>query len=373
MLTIVNPPAAVPIRNPRRERKLWHHEHLPMHSLGCSTCPERSVCGGIRVKEPVFDCLAFCCGKPESCDKVCRKHHDFADRVREVGTFNLHSVPRAGRLVAPVLPRTIPMLFHNSRRKVPARLHAAALPLARMVVRKDGTSRYQTHEALCQSFSLTPGTLIVLSGTDRDGPIERWWGIGEAKRRALIRSLIRIGVVFTTTPNYSLFIDTPRWDDLHAMKRIALVHQEFLSEGLPAALHVNGRTETDFQRWTEYIAARPEVTHLAYEFTTGTSWAGRQEQHAKWLAELARGVNRPLSLILRGGTEVLPILSSAFSEITLLDTSSFIKTMKRKRAVMDGTLSWTNAPTASGAPVDELFHHNVATVQSFMGDLMRAS
>jgi hypothetical protein len=35
-------------------------------------------------------------------------------------------------------------------------------------------------------------------------------------------------------------------DDLHSIKRIALVHSEFLDEGLPAALHVNGRSEADF-------------------------------------------------------------------------------------------------------------------------------
>jgi hypothetical protein len=52
-----------------------------------------------------------------------------------------------------------------------------------------------------------------------------------------------------TTPNYSLFVDRPRWDDLHAMKRIAIVHGEFLEAGMPGALHVNGRTDRDFERW----------------------------------------------------------------------------------------------------------------------------
>lgn len=51
-----------------------------------------------------------------------------------------------------------------------------------------------------------------------------------------------------TTPNYSLSIDQPRWDDLHSLKRIAIVHEEFLNEGLPAALHVNARTDKDWER-----------------------------------------------------------------------------------------------------------------------------
>jgi len=58
-------------------------------------------------------------------------------------------------------------------------------------------------------------------------------------------------------------------DDLHSIKRIALVHSEFLDEGLPVTLHVNGRSEADFKRWTDFLVARPEVTDIAYEFTTG--------------------------------------------------------------------------------------------------------
>jgi hypothetical protein len=373
MLNQIQAKQPIPTRNTRRERRLWHQGNLRMHSLGCTTCPERPICGGILIKAPVFDCTDFCCGKPASCDKVCRNHPEFADRVREVNTFRLDNVPRANPLPAPSLPSTVPMVFHRSRRSCPAPLAAAALPLASMFARKDGQPRHSSHDALCSTFGITPGNLIVLSGTDHDGPIERWWGFGEEQRRRLIRHFIRIGVAFTTTPNYSLFIDTPRWDDLHAMKRIALVHHEFLSEGLPAALHVNGRTETDFKRWAEFIAARPEITHLAYEFTTGTGWAGRQEQHAAWLTTLAQSVSRPLSLVLRGGTDILPNLASVFSHVTLLDTSSFMKAMMRKRALLNGHLAWTDAPTHDGAPVDELLAHNVDTVRSWVGDMLRAS
>ena len=137
-----------------------------------------------------------------------------------------------------------------------------------MFDRRSGAPRFTDHAALCTAFAIKPGTTIVLTGTDRDPPLERWWGLGEAKRRTIIRALKGAGVGLVTTPNYSLFLDRPRWDDLHAMMRIAIVHEEFLREGMPAALHVNGRTETDFRRWTAYVAARPEITHLAYEFTT---------------------------------------------------------------------------------------------------------
>lgn len=355
-------------RNPRRERKLWHDPQSTMQTLGCVTCPDHKLCGGLQIQEPVFDCLSLCCHKPENCDSVCRNHPDFPARVREVATFSCSTVPRANPLQVPDLPFTVPMIFHGSRRQSPLNASVIALPLAEMFNR-DGSARFLSAESLRHAFRVSPRSKIILSGTDHDPPLERWWGLGEIKRRELIRDLVRLDVALTTTPNYSLFIDSPRWDDLHAMKRIALVHHEFLSEGLPAALHVNGRTNTDFRRWTDFIGERPEITHVAYEFTTGTGWAGRQDQHTEWLCELASSIGRPLTLVVRGGIESLPMLSRVFAHVTMLDTSSFIKTMMRKSASLNGRLDWLPAPTTKGAPVDELLTHNIEAIQSWIGKL----
>lgn len=188
--------------------------------------------------------------------------------------------------------------------------------------------------------------------------------MGREKRLNVIRQLKRLGVTLATVPNYSLFIDQPRWDDLHSMKQIAIVHSEMLNEGLPAALHVNGRTEADFRRWAEYIRSRPEIQILAYKFATGTGWIGRREIHVEWLSALARDVGRPLDLIMRGGIELVPKLGKAFSHITVIDTAAFMRTMKRRRAVVMefGKLRWLAAPTPIGAPLDELLNYNVPTV-----------
>lgn len=364
----MRPPAKQPpgrARNPRRERRLCH-DQAQMAGLGCGACRERGLCGGLQVRTSFYDCLLYCCGHPENCDRVCRNHPDFADRVREVGTFDLETVPRAPVLAAPALPSMVPVVFHGNGRRKPVGSDTVALPLYRTFDRPTGAPRFGDHAALCTAFGIGAGTTIILSGTDRDAPLERWWGLGEAKRRGIIRALKAAGVGLVTTPNYSLFTDRPRWDDLHAIMRIAIVHGEFLREGMPAALHVNGRTETDFQRWTAYVAARPEITHLAYEFTTGTGWAGRREQHAGWLAGLATSVDRPLHLIMRGGAEMLPLLSAVFARVSLLETSIFMKTVMRQRACRKGNagLSWQASPTAAGAPLDDLLAGNLAEVSS---------
>lgn len=375
MLIRVQSTSSDPLRNIRRERKLWHDEERNMPSLGCWSCPERPLCGGLQTRAGLFDCLSLCCGQPDNCDKVCRNHPDYADRVREVSTFALDTISRSNIVSSPPLPSVIPVIFHGHRRETPVQTAAVALSLYQMFNRRDGSLRFATHEALCAAFKIATGTPIVLTGTDRDPPLERWWSLGERRRREIIRSARAAGVILSTTPNYSLFIDVPRWDDLHAIKRIGLVHYEFLSEGMPVALHINGRTDTDFRRWTEFVQARPEITHLAYEFTTGTGWAGRREQHAAWLAELAMQIGRPIDLVVRGGTEVLPALASVFSRVTVLDTTSFMMTMMRQRAVPSGNFRMVSepAPTTKGEPLDGLLASNIATRGAWLSALAAPS
>jgi hypothetical protein len=348
-----------PIRNLRRERRLWHNERHLL-SVGCPTCPDKKVCGGLQVDRPLFDCLGFCCQNPSDCDTVCRnKPDDFARRVREVYGFHFDNVPRAAVLHRPELPHVVPLVFHGNKRVGSFRAPAVCLPLYKVIQRNTGEARYANALDLTKGFGIAPGTPIMLTGTDNDRPLERWWSLGPQRREA-IRALRSLGISLVTTPNYSLFIDQPRWDDLHSMKRIAIVHEEFLSEGMPAALHVNARTDEDWERWKDYIAARSEVTHVAFEFGTGAGWAKRIEWHMNKLIGLAAAIRRPLHLVVRGGSRVMPALAMAFSGVTLLETSVFMKTIRaRKRATLTaGTVSWRPSPTDVSEPLDALLTEN---------------
>lgn len=371
MLNLVQPQPERP-RNPRREKKLWHIGDRHSLSLGCATCPDRAVCGGLQIEAAPFDCLGFCCGKPEDCDAVCRNSPEhFAQRVREIGGFSLDNVPRAPVLAAPKLPTLVPLVFHGDKRHGTFHISpAACLPLYQVICRQDGKTRYEDAKALAEGFGIAGDVTVLLTGTAVDPPLERWWSLGPARRDA-IRKLVDLNVAMVTTPNFSLFTDQPRWDDMHSMKRIAIVHQEFLSEGLPAALHLNARTERDWERWTEYVAARPEVTHVSFEFATGAGWGERMDWHAYQLTELASAVGRPLHLILRGGTKVLLSLAAAFSGVTVLETSAFVKTMKRQRAQLNakGLIVWTPYPTESDEMLDRLLTQNWRTISAFYAAL----
>ena len=359
-------------RSLNHERRLWYNSETETESLGCTTCRDRGICGGLRVQAPLFDCLNLCCGNTQDCDRVCPNHPDFVDRVREVRTFSLNNVPRGPVLSAPELPHLVPMIYHRTGRTNYPNAHAVALSLYTQFDRGSACPRHQSKCSLSETFVVPPSAEIIVSGVERDRPVERWWQLGEKVRIKIIRAMIASGVGLVTTPNFSLFTDRPRHDNLHAMKRIATVHEEFLRTGMPAALHVNGRTDTDFLRWAEYIVARPEVTHIAYELTTGTSWKDRRSWHAAWFVGLAGAVGRPLHLILRGGVAQIPMLAGAFSGLTLIDTSVFLKTMKRQRAYvrMNGTVGWERYPTKKGASLDDLFETNLRIVEARIGSLV---
>lgn len=346
---------------------LCHDPENPIPALGCQHCPDLSVCGGLRPTTAFYDCLQFCCGSEATCDRVCRNNPDFVSRVREVGTFELNGLKRPKRVEPPSLPAIVPIIYHGSGRRARFRSNWIAIPLYTMFDR-NGAPKFEKRHELDAHFAIDSKAKIVLTGTAKDKPIERWWALGASKREAVIKSSIELGAETITTPNYSLFTDRPRWDDLHSMKRIAIVHQEIQSCGVVAALHVNGRTEHDFERWASFLAERPEITHLAYEFTTGTRTVDRLPKHTAWLRNLASAVPHKLSIVVRGGANTAGLLRDSFEQVTTLEATAFMKTIKRQKAHSVGSsLTWRQSPTDPGAALDSLLEDNYAAVRSNIG------
>lgn len=345
-----------------RDQDLWNVSHRYASPFGCIDCPDRQPCGGVQMHASVMSCLDFCCGNPSTCDKVCRLNAiEFAASLWEVGGWCLNNVPRQSPHAGPVLPALVPLIDHGSiRRSRFIESDAVCLPFFKVVDLSDNSPRFTSKVELSEHFRVHVDVAIILSGTDRDRRLERWWSLTVHRRLDAIRRLRDLGVELVTTPNYSLFSNVPRWENMFNMKRIALVHEEFLSAGMAAGLHVNARTEWDWDRWIEYVCARNEVTHVAYEFGTGASRRPRLDWHAQHLGLLAREVGRPLHLVVRGGKPALPELVSAFDKVTFIDTNAFTKTTRaRQRAYFAGKrLRWRRSLTAKEEPLDQLLSHN---------------
>jgi hypothetical protein len=208
---------------------------------------------------------------------------------------------------------------------------------------------------------------IILTGVDHDARIEPWWSLGHA-RVAIIHSLVRLGIALVTTPNFSLLLDNPRPDDLHAMKRIAITFSEFQQEGLACALHPNGRTMRDFDRWAAFIATRPEISTLAYEFITGSGRSGRRQFHLDRLINIAKVAGRPLDIVVRGDPHIVLLLRAHYREVIYIDTTAFMKAQKRRIAErsVNGALDWNRAYTEPGANLDHILRTNVEEQGAFL-------
>lgn len=359
-----------PPHEPSREfqdpHRLQDDPNRHPQSLGCSICLERNRCGGVHNDAGILDCHDLCtCADKSKCDMVCRLNPSlFVARMREVGGLDFDNAPRTKANGIPTLPLVIPFVDHRYSRVEVLDEPTVALSLYKLVNFATGKLIVTSRAELAARFLIPEGAQVIVSGVDRDRQLERWWNLED--RATLLASLKGLGIILVTTPNYSVLTDVPRTDNLHSMKRILLCWTEMASAGLAAALHLNGRTEHDYVRWRNLIAERPEIENLAFEFATGCGWPERIDWHVAQLCQLADRIERPLTLAIRGGGRKIKELSKHFAQVTIIETESFSRTIRRRRAYMTeaGRLKWVKFKTPKGAPLDDLFEHNVAVVRS---------
>ena len=311
----------------------------------------------------MFDCNDFCsCADPAVCDTVCRNKPDiFFERYLEIGGFDLASTPQVAALPSPSLPPVVPLIGHKYSRLAVLNEPVVAVPLYELFHMGSGQPLVRTRVELATRFRIPEGAVVIASGVDRDIKLEAWWAFAD---RDLIHATLKdLGIALVTAPNFSLFLNVPRPDNLHSMKRIALGWAELMAAGIPSALHLNARTDRDYARWMHFVRERPEVEIVAFEFGTGAGASNRICWHADRLCQLADAAGRPLTLVVRGGAQVLQRLRGHFAHVTLIETDAFARTLKRRRAELTeaGRLRWPRLSTPKGAPIDELLAHNVAT------------
>jgi hypothetical protein len=330
-------------------------------ALGCHSCTHFEQCGGLCVKG-LFDCLDLCCNNPDECTRVCRKAPSarFADQVKEINGFELVNVPRSPLVKHQIRDDIVPLVYHGSGRVNQLGGSAFALRLPDIVNFREKALKFSDRAALCAAYRIPEDAQLILSGVNQDHRIEPWWTLGAA-RIDIIDQMHGIGIDMVTTPNFSLILDQPRTDDMHAMKRILIVFAEFAKGGIPCALHAHGRTERDFERWAAEIALRTEIETLSYEFTTGPGRRARRSWHLDQLAGLAAAAGRDLDIVVRGDPQVVEFLRRHYRKVIYLETSAFMKTLKRQRAERDGNdaLRWLLSPTERGEALDGLFTYNL--------------
>jgi hypothetical protein len=340
----------------------YYHDPRQSISLGCSDCDEKQVCGGLQVSSSFLDCMDLCrCTETSRCSYVCPAHPErFVSRVWEIGGFDLASIPRTQRAPLPQLPLVIPLIYHGSHRQYPLKSPVVAIKLHDLVDYPSGQLKFESKTDIAACFKFASDADLIITGIDKDELIEPYWSV--AHKSKIVDQLWHISPALITVPNFSMFLNVPRWDNLHSMKRIALCWHELTSRGLPTSLHLNARTDRDWERWTDFISERDEVTSVTVEFATGLARKERGRWHVEKLLELAAQVPRALQLVLRGGVKHWGELAGSFGAISLLDSTSFMKTMHRRRLQWEPEQSarWKAVTTAVQEPLDDLLQHNVS-------------
>ena len=142
---------------------------------------------------------------------------------------------------------------------------------------------------------------------------------------------------------------------------------------MPTALHINSCTDTDYNRYGEFLSDRPEFQAIAFDFITGPGYPSRMWWHTRKLIELRNQVQRQMRLILCGGTLALPALSGAYSDIVLIDFKPLHTALHRHRMLFgnDGSIKIVKNHLPEGAPIDDLLLQNVAAEKSRIAYLLK--
>lgn len=341
-------------------------------SVKCPICLHYGDCGGIEPKRLLFkeDCFDVSCHRSDptdnpcrngTCNNVCPHNEQFLHRCSEVGGLQFDNIPKIDQSPT-TLPRYVPLVHHGYGRSESLDWPVVGLK-AYEILRLDNAGLYRpvadSPEALRAKFRLHPNTKIVVVGTDRDPPLERYWKY--RRRDAVPQAMARLGISLAIGPNFSHFLDVPRTDNLFNRKRQLICLAEMASSGLSPVPHLSAVTPADWLYWKEFLRSNTTVRYAAVEFQTGNKQKAQGGKVIQRLSRLQKELGRPLHMIVIGGCQFLTRLAYEFDEFTLIDSSPFMKAVKRRS--FDGSKAgraWLENRTKPGESIDGLIAHNVA-------------
>jgi Domain of unknown function (DUF4417) len=320
-------------------------------ALGCQDCFARNECGGLHTPGAI-DCFCHCCNKPERCTYLCPRSKNFLAVWRDTGGITI-TTPFL-RQDHTTLPAYVPVIQHGNKRTTPLTVPWAALTTF------DVTRRDKRHKDMLRDpgelrakFQLEPSTALLLSSVAPDNELEMYWKLRH--HRHLAEGIKAINPAHVIAPNFSLFRDVPRFDNLANIKRSITCAEELSKAGLSVIPYVAGITATDWERWADFLKEQEDITMVCKEFQTGPSKKTVGEWHIHRLQEFQQRLGRELHLVAVGGRRHRQNLR-AFGSLTIIDSVPFMRTMHRRQLCTNG---WQDAPTPHGAPLDDLLAHNI--------------
>lgn len=356
------------VNKPNEMRALRPSVKVPQEfvAAGCETCGLIQHCGGMRNERALLTCVdQFCCGTGD-CDNVCPDHPKYAKWVKEIGGYGSHRIgPMQQSDVR--IPTYVPLVHHGYCRQ--SRLHAEAVAVCPYNFLKQKRRRYvsnvQDQESLRVKFKIADDAKLILCGTAKDKPLEAYWTHRRAEQTMDLIAAINPDLYIA--PNFSMFLDVPRHDNLFNIKRQLLCLSELSAAGVSVVPHISATMPHDWDNWRAFLAEHTDIQHIAFNFQTGYSNTDEAKIALNRLVRLQQTLGRDLSLIMIGGSQFLEVAMLNFVRLTVIDSTPFMKTQHRQRLVMNGSKRhWVKSPTKRGTPIDDLLQQNVSSYSTQM-------
>jgi hypothetical protein len=346
----------------------------------CSTCQFRKDCGGFHSGRLFGNCFELTCchftGKDKTkCNAVCPYKSDFDDWLDDTRGLRFDDFPLF-RQPFLELPWYVPAIDHRYSRGKPLTWPIVALETYDVLRIRRSTGQYSTVAdtplGLRNAFLLGSDTKILLRGVAKDQPLERYW---ENRRIAHApEQLSKLAIHAAIGPNFSHFLDAPRTDHLYNKRRQLICLLELVEAGLPTIPHLNAVMPGDWWFWRQFLQLNTAITVVAVEFQTGNKSPAQGRKAIEYLESIQTEINRPLHLILVGGTQFLEFVTTRFSRFTLIDSTPFHKTMHRFHFDHTaGAEPWREGYSLAGQKLDSLLFDNLSKYTAWIEERIQVA
>ncbi len=300
-----------------------------------------------------------CCGRGADCKRICPYNPDFMRRLEEVGGLKFDDLKPLPQRSAE-LPLYVPVIDHKQGRYGTLDYPTVALSTYRVIRRKG--KRYRTlaegPKDLRAAFGVAKDARIILRGTDKDPPLERYWQYGDRDDAA--GQLAALGVSLIVAPNFSHMLNVPRSEHLYNRRRQLLCIERMVESGLNVAPHLSAVTPGDWDFWRGYLSENATALYVAKEFQTGNKSRSEGRRSIESLADLQQDIGRKLHPIVIGGAQFVEYVAARFETFTLVDSLPFAKTTRRRLFDLTaGKSPWRETWTLINQGIDQILDHNV--------------
>jgi hypothetical protein len=142
----------------------------------------------------------------------------------------------------------------------------------------------------------------------------------------------------------------------------------FSNCGIGVILHIHALTRSDWKFWELVLSRHSNVKFVTHEFQTGGQKWNDGVAFLERVAAMQDSLNRPLHMVAIGGGQFAPVLARLFAQFTIVDSTPFMKTLKRQRLIPRAVRrpAWRRQRTDPGEFLDDLLFHNVVMYRRWM-------